>query len=333
MQVRQQDPSRHPSLTVAVCTRDRPKSLRKALNSLLAQDRAADELLVVDNAPEDGGVESLVGTEYPAIRYLRESRKGLDFARNKALDISQSDLVAFLDDDAVAAMDWTHQVLDILGARPKLAALTGRTVATTVETPAQQFFEANGGLGCQSESPLCFPADAPRLFGAFRAPKYLCAISAGAGCNLAVRRRAALEVGGFDEALGVGTRIPGGDENDLMWRLLDRGYEIQYHPRVIVFHEHRREIDGAVRQLAGYQMGVVALLTKVVRQSRGVDRWSAGAFLAWRLAKPGWRLLKRGVGRDPLPPQAIMAMWAASWRGLTAYPASVRSARKSRQVA
>jgi GT2 family glycosyltransferase len=147
---------------------------------------------------------------------------------------------------------------------------------------------------------------------------------------MAFRRQVVLELGGFDEALGVGTPIPGGDENDLFWRLIRDGYEVRYEPSLVVHHMHRTDLGGMTRQLAGYHLGVVAWLTKVIRQSRGFERWLAVAFTGWRLVKPGLRLLKRGLGRDPLPMGVLLPMWKSSWQGLWSYPRSVREVRRIR---
>ncbi|MEP7176632.1 MAG: glycosyltransferase, partial [Gemmatimonadales bacterium] len=67
----------------------------------MAQRPAVAEILVVDNAPPDDATQDLVA-RYPSVRYVREPIQGLDFARNRALASASGEVVAFLDDDAVA---------------------------------------------------------------------------------------------------------------------------------------------------------------------------------------------------------------------------------------
>ena len=55
-------------------------------------------------------------------------------------------------------------------------------------------------------------------------------------------------------------------------------------------------------------------------------------YLGWRLVKPGLRLIRRALGRDPLPAGALMRLWIQSWRGLIAYPAAQRVARERRMA-
>ena len=58
----------------------------------------------------------------------------------------------------------------------------------------------------------------------------------------------------------------------------------------------------------------------------GRPRLSVLAFLGWRLVKPGVRLIRRALGRDPLPSTVILRLWWFCLRGLVAYPAAQRLA-------
>jgi len=152
------------------------------------------------------------------------------------------------------------------------------------------------------------------------------AISVGSGCSFAVRRSAVLALGGFDEALDLGPPLPGGGDLDLLWRILDAGHEVVYDPSVQAWHEHRRERNAAVRQIIDHNRSLIAMLSKSAVTSRRGTRAAVACFLAWRLMKPGVRLLRRVAGSDPLPAGAILELWKDSWRGLTAY-------REARQLA
>ena len=94
------------TICAAICTRDRPEWLRRALDSLLQQSTPPTEIVVVDNAPSNDYTMNLIASDYPKIRYKREYAQGLDFARNKALSETTCDVVAFLDDDVVVSENW-----------------------------------------------------------------------------------------------------------------------------------------------------------------------------------------------------------------------------------
>ena len=152
------------------------------------------------------------------------------------------------------------------------------------------------------------------------------AVSVGNGASFAVRRAAALELGGFDEALDLGAALPGGGDLDMFWRMLDAGHELVYEPAALAWHEHRRSLNELVAQLAGHQRALVAFLAKSAAHARGRTRVSVMTFLAWRLIKPGARLLRRAIGRDPLPAAALWRIWGHSVCGVGAYPAARRIA-------
>lgn len=74
-----------PPISIVVCTRDRSALLGKCLRTLAALDYPAFEIIVVDNAPASDETERLVSdsqTQMP-LRYTRENRPGLDWARNR----------------------------------------------------------------------------------------------------------------------------------------------------------------------------------------------------------------------------------------------------------
>jgi glycosyltransferase involved in cell wall biosynthesis len=309
------------SVAAIICTRGRPELLRRALHSIVTQSHPPDEILVIENAPEDDALRTLE-QEFPQARHVVEPVLGLDFARNRALHEARSDIVAFLDDDAVADHDWLRSLVAPFSAT-SVAACTGSILPLSLKTAGQRVFEANGGLFARGSKPLRLPRDVRerRLHGR-RAPLIAWAVSAGSGCNLAVRRDVALWLGGFDEALDLGSVLPGGGDNDMVWRVLESGAEVVYEPRARVRHEHRRELERAFDQIVGHQRALIALLTKAARHARGRQRLEVLAFLAWRLCKPGVRLARRLTGRDPLPAGVLLRMWRACWGALPAYGAA-----------
>ncbi len=80
------------------------------------------------------------------MRYVREALLGLDFARNRALHECTNDIVAFLDDDAVADRNWCRTIVRVFSENRQVSVCTGRVLALSLETEAQRLFEANGGF-------------------------------------------------------------------------------------------------------------------------------------------------------------------------------------------
>src|SRR5699024_2962213 len=101
-----------PRISVAVCTRDRTSDLASCLEALTRLDPPPFEIVVVDNAPSSDATFQLVRERFPDVYYVCEPRPGLDHARNRAVDETEGEIIAFTDDDAVVDRDW----LQALGA-------------------------------------------------------------------------------------------------------------------------------------------------------------------------------------------------------------------------
>jgi len=109
----------HIDVTVAIATYDRPASLAATLRSCLAQTNALDlhiEILVVDNHPSENGravVESLAAAAIP-IRCVTDLTRNMSTLRNRAFAEASGEMVAFIDDDEFAAVDWLDQLVAAL---------------------------------------------------------------------------------------------------------------------------------------------------------------------------------------------------------------------------
>lgn len=253
-----------PSLTIAICTKDRAARLARLLASLDAVRGGSGfadlEVIVVDNAPSDEATRDAVA-RFDGVRYHREPRAGLDFARNAALSAAHGDLLAFLDDDVVVDRNWLAGLLSAWRRRPDAGGFTGLVLPYRLDTPAQIHFEAKGGFG---------RGFAPDEFHGARWGNMFHPVSAGilgAGCNMAFDRRLLLDIGGFDEALDTGAPLPGGGDLDIFYRVLRTGRVMAYEPRYAVYHEHRETLPQLRRQYWSWGLGFMAFLQK----SRGSD--------------------------------------------------------------
>lgn len=98
------------SATVAICTANRSALLAESLAALLPLvDARTGEVLVVDNGSTDDTpriLAELIAAHPQTVRAVREDRRGLSAARNRAVREARGDLLLFLDDDAVPAPGW-----------------------------------------------------------------------------------------------------------------------------------------------------------------------------------------------------------------------------------
>jgi glycosyltransferase involved in cell wall biosynthesis len=307
-----------PAVSAALCTHDRPGQLRRALQSLCDQTRGPDEVLVIDSCPTGSSTREMIVAEFPGVRYCLEDRPGVGFARDRALREARHPIVAFLDDDAVAGPDWIAATRAAMSGPDRPAACTGRVEALETGTAAQQLFEANGGFD-RGTRRIVVSGRGGTLLGPIRAPLVASAVSIGSACSMALDRASALAAGGFDGAFGSTRQLTGGEDLDLLWRLVSAGKVVTYEPSVRARHEHRATMDELATQLAGHQRNLLAMLWKAATCAPSWRRPGTWLFFAWRLVKPGYRLARRVLRRDPLPVPVLLRMWRGAAGGPWTY--------------
>ncbi|MCC7274214.1 MAG: glycosyltransferase [Alphaproteobacteria bacterium] len=119
-----------PITTVAICTRNRAALLDACLASVLTQTLAPQRyaVIVIDNVSEDD-TEAVVARHRaadPRIIYEREPDIGVSPARNRALRLTRTPFIAFIDDDQRAQPNWLEELMaPFFHVRPRPAVVGG----------------------------------------------------------------------------------------------------------------------------------------------------------------------------------------------------------------
>jgi O-antigen biosynthesis protein len=285
-----------PACSVIVPTLGRPQ-LAPCLDSLAALDHPDYEVVVVDNTGGDAETRRLA--EAAGARYACEPRRGASRARNAGARVAAGEIVAFIDDDAVADRQWLSEHVRAL-ADPTLTATTGRILAH----PELDLDPASARAFDIGERAFRVSANDSHWFeiANFGALGYV--------SNLACRR-AVFDAGvRFRESLGLGARMSGGEEDYFFFSVLRAGYEMAYVPAAIVEHDNRRHVSSdpsdefaRARNFAAYLTMMLVeepdfrgrILRHLVdlvrgRQAPWRQRSSSGGRknrLRWALAAPG----------------------------------------------
>lgn len=214
-----------PTLSVVVCayTLDRWDDIQAAIASVHAQNRPADDIvLVVDHCPQ---LQLLARGSLPGIRVVPNLRhKGLSGARNTGVASALGDVVAFLDDDATADRAWTERLLAGY-ADPDVVGVGGLVVPRW-----------------QTGRPAWFPPEFDWVVGcSYRGlPEQPTGVRNFIGANMSFRRTELVAAGGFRSDLGrVGTRPLGCEETELCLRIAARRPSaiLLYEPSAAVQHK------------------------------------------------------------------------------------------------
>ena len=220
-----------PMISVVVCARDGADVLPACLSSLARVAYPRFEVVVCDDGSTDatGRIAAAAG-----VRLLTLEPGGLSRARNAGIAAARGSVVAFLDADAEATPGWLEHLW-------RAIERTGAAGAGGPNVPVP-------GVGWQER--VVSGAPGPAIPAVNSDGSCLLVV----GCNMAFRRDALLDVGGFSEEL-----LSSGDDVDVCRRLAERGHRLAFAPNAVVLHHRRDSIAGFLRQQRGYRRSLGGL--------------------------------------------------------------------------
>jgi GT2 family glycosyltransferase len=298
------DPPRDP-VTVVVCTASRPAQLALCLDSVVPQLGDHDELIVVDNSPSGSARRIVARAE---ARWVHETRPGSSWARNRGYKEASHELVAYIDDDCVADRRWLvalRQPFAVSGVHAVTAGVLARRVDLAMPLLVDEWYPYFRGWAgksyCGSTGTSDSPCDAWRV---------------GTGASMAWRRTTLESLGGFDPALGAGTRMGSGDDLDMFRRALGSGATVVYEPQALVYHDHPETVRGLRRTLIRYGLGTGAHVAKMLTEERTVRplRMLAQEW-RWNLRQAQFEMGRFVLGRPHVPVAGLVAQPAAAALG------------------
>ena len=252
-----------PFVSVVVTTHNRPDSLEETLCSISGAKYPQFEIVIVDNAPSNDDTTELVrrlSSKVKNLRYIREDRVGLCWARNCGLKAAQGVITVFTDDDVLVDPDWLTALVQGFNNGDNVACVTGLILPRELETPAQVWCEEHGGFG-KGFSLQIFDLTTHRpddpLFP-YRLSMF------GSGANMGFKTDVLRQIGGCDPALGAGTPTRSAAEFPAFYNVIMNNYQIVYRPDAIVYHSHHKQYERFRRQFYGYGVGFTAFLTKSI---------------------------------------------------------------------
>jgi glycosyltransferase involved in cell wall biosynthesis len=218
-----------PFLSVVIPTHRRNAYLRKAIESVLAQEEVEKEIIVVDNGPSES-TRALCG-EYP-VTYVRQDPSGPSAARNLGVLYAKGGLLAFLDDDDLWAPGSLKVRLDEWARGPRNTLVVGRV---------RRFVTAGD--------------DEIRFLDSMEDSRHLLVL----GASL-MTRDSFLEAGGFDESISAH------EDTDLWIRVKSSGSRISYIPEICL--HYRRHEGNATAQWDEHNSHITGVLRKHLEKKR-----------------------------------------------------------------
>lgn len=227
-----------PYVSVIISALDNEALIKNCLISLLQMLYPSErrEIVVVDNGSKDRTAEII--KSFP-VRYFYERRRGVSYARNRGIEASKGEILAFTDPDCVASKGWLNELIQAF-EEEEVGGVAGAIIPYPGQTPAELY--AARIRSHSQERPMNYSL---RPFA--MTP------------NIAFRREVFQQIGRFD------TQFPGGgwEDADLCWRLSrETNLKLKYAPRAIVFHRYRTTAKDFFIQHVRYGSGLAILFAK-----------------------------------------------------------------------
>lgn len=275
-----------PALSLVVCTytRARAEMLDALLKSVREGTRQpAETIVVVDREPElEASLRARLGPQ--GIGVLGSPGGGLSAARNVGWEAATSAWIAFVDDDAVVAVDWLERLMEEAGSGE--GDIIGGRIDPRWEggTEPTWYSERLGWIvGCSYRG----------------LPTHRTAVGRVIGCNMLVRRVSLDQLAGFSGGLGrSGRSLIGSEETELCIRAGLVGGSVIYLPTARVWQvvpRSRRRVSYALRRAWGEGRSK-ARLSRLHGRVLGDEGRYARQLLAEAAARAGRAILRLQPG-------------------------------------
>ncbi|MBV9247723.1 MAG: glycosyltransferase [Acetobacteraceae bacterium] len=273
-------------LTVCICTHNRPRYVRDCLEGLRKQTVAGFGVLLVDSGSTGLVPAELEGLalSFPGARLCRLNQPGVSAARNAGAHAAGTPWIAYIDDDAIPALNWIERILTAIQESARPAALIGGRILPLWEAPLPAWWPQSlrGVLSI-------IEVEGQGEYRSSALPPKLEPFAA----NMVVHVPSLLAAGGFGSIIGrYGNALLSDEEVQLAWRLQDSGHSVRFDSRIVVHH-----------QIQASRLHPAWLLSRLY--------WQGASTVTTRrlLANPGavWRELPRRLAVATLfAPMALM---------------------------
>jgi hypothetical protein len=291
-------------VTVVIPNYNGERLLGPCLDSLAAQTRPAERVVVVDNGSSDRSLDLVRAHPLRPESIALGANRGFAAAANAGIRAADGEVIVLLNNDAVADPRWLAAGLDALARHPA----AGFVASLVLDLADRDRVDSAGDLYPPDGRPR--PRGRGERAADFTAPME--AISAGAAA--AFYRRELLErTGGFEESFFAYL-----EDVDLGLRARALGYRCRFEPAAVVYHQGagttladrpgRRPMDSSTRVflIASNRVRLLArtwprrqLLRRLPALALGLGRGAAYHLLRSGQAGPFFAGLRAGLARLP----------------------------------
>jgi len=216
-------------ISVVICTYKRPFLLKECIESIILNTYENYEIIIVGQG-EDHTPQIVVEDHFKnntKIKCVHTETVGLSSARNTGCYYALGDIIAFIDDDAIAFPEWMEGYVEIFQHIEPMPGMVGGAIEPIWEI----------------QRPDWYPPEREFLLGLYNIGNEICPFpetDLPVGANFAILRSAVQRLGAFDERLGFNIErkhcMIAGEDSLMALRVKEAGYSIYYQPKSKVYH-------------------------------------------------------------------------------------------------
>jgi len=203
-----------PLISIIIPAKNAHATLKKCLDSIFHLHYDSSQVIIVNDGSDDDTAAIL--KNYPDITVIATDGKGPSYSRNLALKEAKGEFVAFTDADCIVDSEWINELLKGF-EEETVAGAGGAQKGPADDTPfgmlVQEFLLTFG-----------FVSDYMHHGIHMRPTRH------NPTCNTMYRRSVLLEMNGFLDGLWPGEDV------ELDYRIIKKGYCLMFNPAAIVFH-------------------------------------------------------------------------------------------------
>ncbi|MBI5555209.1 MAG: glycosyltransferase [Elusimicrobia bacterium] len=232
-------------ISIVVPVYNAEKFICTCLESLVKQTSAPGEIIVVDNNSSDHSAQEIKKfinkSSFPSIVLTREEIPGPAAARNKGAFMAAGEIIAFIDADCVAPLDWTEQIIKMFESDLMIDMMVGTGIALQTDTVlARLMFLLRKKVQIRNTHRRNFKEN---FIFRSQGPVF-------ASMNLAVKKTVFSELKGYDAAFRDST----GEDIEFAMRAIRQQKNISNCPHVVVYHNERNNLKAVLKQVYTYEV-------------------------------------------------------------------------------
>lgn len=258
-------------ISIIIPTKNRSEHIENCLRSITSADKNYDEIIIVDGSTdsnEQNKTELIVNTF--GGKYYFEPKTGVSVARNTGITESSGDILVFADDDFIVDMNWINNLI-VNYKDPDVVGCTGRMLSYR-DDDASKLYEKSMSFDRGNKKRIFSKKDISILNLLSTITKIgnkrlldKTPVPWGVGYGFySFRRNVFNQIGFFDINLGRGTPAIGGEDPDLLYRILKAGKIIIYEPKAIIYHNHRQNFADIFKDAYNSGISMHAVIEKYI---------------------------------------------------------------------